>query len=59
MTDLKFEAYDVRPDGEKIYRLIIGGQAVREGLTIDQVIEIINRTDEDSVRRGVRVRRER
>ena len=57
MPDLKFEAYAVRDDGEKIYRLIIRGQAVREGMTLDEVIEFINRSDEDGVRKGVRRRK--
>lgn len=32
--------------GEMLYRLQIEGRTVREGLTIDQVIEAINAQDE-------------
>ena len=44
---IKFECHAKRPDGEKLYRLVIDGRVVREGLTIDEVIEAINRRDED------------
>lgn len=57
MSYLKFEAYDVRADGEKLYRLMIHGRSVREGLTIDEVIEFINRSGEEDTRRGVRRRK--
>lgn len=50
MPDLKFEAYAVRDDGEKIYRLIIRGEIVRKGMTLDEVIEAINRQDEEGLR---------
>ena len=35
---IKFECHAKRPDGEKLYRLVIDGRVVREGLTIDEVI---------------------
>ena len=44
---IKFECHAKWPDGEKLYRLVIDGRVVREGLTIDEVIEAINRRDED------------
>ena len=44
---IKFECHAKRPDGERLYRLIIDGQVVREGLTIDDVVEAINDRDED------------
>ena len=48
MPSLKFEQMGFRvEDGERIYRLVIGGRTVREGLTIDQAIEAINRQDEE------------
>ena len=54
---IKFECHAKRPDGERLYRLIIDGQVVREGLTIDEVIEFINRSGEEDTRRGVRRRK--
>ena len=47
MPDLKFEQCGVTPEGEKLYRLVINGRTVREGLTLDQVIETINARDEE------------
>lgn len=48
MPSLKFEQMGFRvEDGERLYRLVIGGRTVREGLTIDQVIEAINAQDEE------------
>lgn len=47
MAKIVFEATDTRADGCKLYRLVIDGRVVREGLTIDEVIEAINRRDED------------
>ena len=44
---IKFECHAKRPDGENLYRLVIDGRVVREGLTIDEVIEAINRRDEE------------
>lgn len=44
---IKFECHAKRPDGERLYRLIIDDKVVREGLTIDDVVEAINRRDED------------
>ena len=37
----------VRPDGEALYRLVINGRTVREGLTMDEVVEAINAQDEE------------
>ena len=45
---IKFECHAKRPDGEKLYRLVIDGRVVREGLTIDEVIRAINARDEES-----------
>lgn len=48
MPNLKFEQMGFRvEDGERLYRLVIGGRTVREDLTIDQVIEAINQQDEE------------
>lgn len=48
MPDLKFEKCGADPrTGEMLYRLIIGGRTVREDLTLDQVVEAINRQDEE------------
>ena len=48
MPSLKFEQMGFRiEDGECLYRLVIGGRVVRENLTLDQVIEAINRQDEE------------
>lgn len=46
---LEFKITGTRPDGVKLYRLEIDGRIVREGLTIDEVIEAINRADEESL----------
>lgn len=46
---IKFECHAKRPDGESLYRLIVDDKVVREGLTIDEVIEAINRRDEESL----------
>lgn len=46
---IKFECHARRPDGEKLYRLVIDGRVVREGLTIDEVIRAINARDEESL----------
>ena len=47
MPNLKFEQMGFRvDDGERLYRLVIGGRVVRENLTLDQVIEAINDQDE-------------
>ena len=54
MAKIVFEATGVRPDGCRLYRLQIDGVTVREGLTIDEVIEAINERDEEKLRRGVR-----
>ena len=47
MPKLKFDKTGVDPDtGEPLFRLVINGRTVREGLTIDQVIEAINAQNE-------------
>lgn len=46
---LKFEQDGTLPGGEKSYRLVIEGDLVAEGLTLDQVIEAINRRDEEKL----------
>ena len=43
---IKFECHAKRPDGERLYRLIIDGETVREDLTIDDVVRAINARDE-------------
>ena len=48
MPRLKFERTGEDPvTGEALYRLQIEGRTVREGLTIDQVIEAITAQDEE------------
>ena len=48
MPDLKFEKCgEDQRTGEPLYRLIIAGRTVREDLTLDQVVEAINRRDEE------------
>jgi len=48
VPDLKFEKCGEDPrTREPLYRLIIGGRTVREDLTLDQVVEAINRQDEE------------
>lgn len=47
---VKFEKYAVRKDGEALYRLYLDGEPVREGLTLDEVVEAINRRDEETMR---------
>lgn len=42
---LKFEQDGTLPGGEKSYRLVIDGKTISEGLSLDQVIEAINRRD--------------
>ena len=54
MAKIVFECTRTRADGVKLYRLVIDGAVVREGLTLDEVIEAINRQDEDQLRRDVR-----
>ena len=46
---IKFEQTGRRPDGEKLYRLIIGDKVRREGMTLDEVIAEIHRSDADHV----------
>lgn len=42
---IRFEQTGRRPDGEKIYRLVIDDRVIREGMTIDEVIAEIHRDD--------------
>ena len=44
---IRFEPTGTNLAGEKIYRLNIDGETVREGLTIEQAVAIINRKDEE------------
>ncbi len=46
---LKFEQDGTLPGGEKSYRLVIDGETIAEGLSLDQVIEAINRRDEETL----------
>ena len=46
---IKFECHAKRPDGERLSRLIIDDKVVREGLTIDDVVEAINAQDEEQL----------
>ena len=43
---IKFEQTGRNPGGEKIYRLVIDDRVIREGMTLDEVIEEIHRSDE-------------
>ena len=43
---IRFEQTGRRPDGEKLYRLVIDDRVVREGMTLEQVIAEIHRSDE-------------
>ena len=48
MPKLKFDKTGVDPDtGEPLFRLVINGRTVREGLTMDEVVEAINAQDEE------------
>ena len=44
--NVSFTKYAELPDGEPLYRLAIDGVPAGDGLTIDQVVELINRRDE-------------
>ena len=57
MAKIVFEISGTRADGCRLYRLQLDGVTVREGLTIDEVIEFINRSGEEDTRRGVRRRK--
>ena len=46
---LKFEQDGTLPGGEKSYRLVIDGETIAEGLSLDQVIAAINRRDEEKL----------
>lgn len=43
---IRFEQTGTRGDGEILYRLIIDDRVIREGMTIDEVIAEIHRSDE-------------
>ena len=44
---IRFEPAGVNEAGEKIWDLVLDGQTARKGLTMDQVVEAINRRDEE------------
>ena len=44
---IRFEPAGVNEAGEKVWDLVIEGQTARKGLTMDQVVEAINRRDEE------------
>lgn len=45
--EIRFEKNRCRPeDGEPRYRMLVDGEEVRSGLSLDQVIAEINRRDE-------------
>lgn len=44
---IRFEPAGVNEAGEKVWDLVIEGQTARKGLTMDQVVETINRRDEE------------
>ena len=46
---IRFEQTGRRPDGEKIYRLVIDDRVIREGMTLDEVIAEIHRSDEEDL----------
>lgn len=46
---LKFEKHATRADGEPLYRLLLDGKVVHEDMTLDQVVESINRRDEEKL----------
>lgn len=46
---IKFEQTGRRPDGENIYRLVIDDRVIREGMTLDEVIAEIHRSDEEDL----------
>ena len=47
---IKFEQTGRRPDGEKIYRIVIDDRVIREGMTLDEVIAEIHRSDDSKAR---------
>ena len=44
---IRFEPAGLNEAGEKVWDLVIEGQTARKGLTMDQVVEAINRRDEE------------
>ena len=49
MRRIDFTVAGQLPDGEKLYELRIEGKLIQEGLTIDEVIRRINRSDEEAL----------
>lgn len=47
--NVRFEKHGSLPDGEALYRMWLDGDPVREGLTLEEVVEAINRRDEESL----------
>lgn len=41
--------YVTGPDGQLLYRLYIDDELIQDGLTLDKVVEAINRMDEESL----------
>lgn len=41
--------YVTGPDGQPLYRMYIDDEPIREGLTLDEVVEAINCRDEESL----------
>lgn len=41
--------YVTGPDGQLLYRLYIDDELIREGLTLEEVVEAINRRDEETM----------
>lgn len=41
--------YVTGPDGQPLYRLYIDDELIQDGLTLDKVVEAINRMDEKSL----------
>lgn len=46
---IRFEQTGRRGDGEILYRLIIDDRVIREGMTLDEVIAEIHRSDEEDL----------
>lgn len=44
---IRFEPAGVNEAGEKVWDLVLDGQTARKDLTMDQVVEAINRRDEE------------
>lgn len=48
MSEIKFTVSGER-GGEKFYELRVNGKIVSSGLTIDEVVRLINRADEEAL----------